>query len=51
MSARILLSLVFIVTFFSLNAQKGKPANIEMTVMSGISEDYFDAVRWRQLGP
>ena len=51
MSARILLPLLFIVPFFSLNAQKGKPANIEMTVMSGISEDYFDAVRWRQLGP
>jgi photosystem II stability/assembly factor-like uncharacterized protein len=51
MSARILLPLLLMVTFFSLHAQKGKPASIEMTVMSGISESYFDAVKWRQLGP
>ena len=51
MSARILLPLLLIVTYFSLHAQKGKPANIEMTVMPGISEAYFDAVKWRQLGP
>ena len=51
MSPRILLQIFFILNIHFIYAQKGKPANIEMTVMSGISEDYFDAVKWRQLGP
>ncbi len=51
MSPRFLLQIFFILNIHFIYAQKGKPANIEMTVMSGISEDYFDAVKWRQLGP
>ena len=51
MSPRILLQIFFILNIHFIYAQKGKPANIEMTVMSGISEDYFDAVKWRQIGP
>lgn len=51
MSARILLLLLLVVNFQSVQAQKNKPASTEMTVMPGISEDYFDAVKWRQLGP
>lgn len=51
MSARILLLLLLVVNFQSVQAQKSKPASTEMTVMPGISEDYFDAVKWRQLGP
>jgi photosystem II stability/assembly factor-like uncharacterized protein len=51
MSPRILLQIFFILNIHFIYAQKGKPANIEMTVMPGISEAYFDAVKWRQLGP